>query len=373
MKSFLDFLQNYSPLIEIFLIILMTVGLGFFIPSLFKSIYPKVKNSKRAWDDPVIFALHKPLRFFVYLMGFSFILEIARDYAINLAILDMITYVRNLGIFFLIIWFIVSFFKELEKNLLSLKKGKKALDQTTVQAIIHIMRISTIAFVGLIALQSFGVSVSGIIAFGGIGGIAVGFAAKDLLANFFGALMIFLDRPFSIGDWIRSPERNIEGVVEHIGWRLTRIRNLDRRPVYIPNAIFSSIAVENPGRMSNRKIKTNIGIRYCDASKMEAILGDVEVMLKSHEGLDHTKPTAARFVAFASSSLEFMIYAFTKATDFQNFHRVQQEIFLKVLGIIENHGAECAFPTTTIHFAEENPLKKYAEQSISNQHVIKNT
>ena len=103
-------------------------------------------------------------------------------------------------------------------------------------------------------MQALGYSISGVLAFGGIGGIAVGFAAKDLLANFFGGLMIYLDRPFSVGDWIRSPDKNIEGTVEEIGWRLTRIRTFDKRPLYVPNSTFTQISVENPSRMLNRRI-----------------------------------------------------------------------------------------------------------------------
>ena len=91
------------------------------------------------------------------------------------------------------------------------------------------------------------------------------FAAKDLLANFFGGLTIYLDRPFAVGDWIRSPDREIEGTVERIGWRLTLIRTFDKRPLYIPNAVFTTIAVENPSRMHNRRIYETIGIRYDDA------------------------------------------------------------------------------------------------------------
>ncbi|HAH80902.1 MAG TPA: mechanosensitive ion channel protein MscS, partial [Gammaproteobacteria bacterium] len=129
----------------------------------------------------------------------------------------------------------------------------KSLDQTTASAVGKLLR-ATVAITGtLLVLQAFGVSVSGVLAFGGIGGIAIGFAARDLLANFFGALMIFLDRPFSVGDWVRSPDRDIEGTVEDIGWRLTRIRTFDKRPLYLPNSIFSSLAVENPSRMNSRR------------------------------------------------------------------------------------------------------------------------
>ena len=82
-----------------------------------------------------------------------------------------------------------------------------------------------------------------------MGGIAVGFAARDLLANFLGGLSIFMDRPFAVGDWIRSPDREIEGTVEDVGWRVTRIRTFDQRPLYVPNSVFSTVALENPSRL----------------------------------------------------------------------------------------------------------------------------
>lgn len=93
-----------------------------------------------------------------------------------------------------------------------------------------------------------GFSLSGVLAFGGIGGIAVGFAAKDMLANFFGGLAIYLDRPFIVGEWIRSPDHEIEGTVEHIGWRQTRVRAFNKNPIYVPNSLFSTIVVETPTR-----------------------------------------------------------------------------------------------------------------------------
>ena len=106
--------------------------------------------------------------------------------------------------------------------------------------------------------------------FGGVGGLIVGLAAKDLLSNFFGGMMIYFDRPFKVGDWIRSPDRQIEGTVERIGWRMTIIRTFDKRPLYVPNSVFSSIVVENPSRMLNRRINETFGLRYQDADKFGA-------------------------------------------------------------------------------------------------------
>ena len=152
-----------------------------------------------------------------------------------------------------------------EDELLREDRGRtESADKATVRATAKLVRIVLWVVAGLMILQSVGVSISGLLAFGGIGGIAVGFAAKDLLANFFGGLMIYLDRPFNVGDWVRSPDREIEGTVENIGWRLTTIRSFSKRPIYVPNSMFSSIAVENPSRMANRRIYETIGLRYSD-------------------------------------------------------------------------------------------------------------
>ena len=128
-------------------------------------------------------------------------------------------------------------------------------------------------------LQAFGFSISGVLALGGVGGIAIGFAARSLLANFFGALMIFLDRPFSVGDWIRSPDRDLEGTVESIGWRVTQIRTFDQRPLYVPNSVFTEVSVENPSRMNNRRITRPLVFVTSDLSQMPGIVDDVNNML----------------------------------------------------------------------------------------------
>ncbi|MCX7125966.1 MAG: mechanosensitive ion channel, partial [Gammaproteobacteria bacterium] len=154
-----------------------------------------------------------------------------------------------------------------------------------------------------------------------------------------------------VGDWIQSPDRNIEGNVEHIGWRLTRIRTLDKRPLYVPNGIFSTIVIENVTRMSHRQINVMVGVRYDDAKVIEPITKAIEEMLRQHPGVDQTQSVFAHLMQFADSSLNINVYCFTKATDSAKFRPVQQDIFLKIIAIIAKHGAECAFPTTTLYVA----------------------
>ena len=204
----------------------------------------------------------------------------------------------------------------------------------------------------LVLLQTLGFNISAILAFGGIGGIAVGFAAKDLLSNFFGGMMIYLDRPFAIGDWIRSPDKEIEGTVEKIGWRLTVIRTFDKRPLYVPNAVFTSVAVENPSRMSHRRIYETIGVRYDDLEKLPAIVEDVKAMLLAHDEIDQDQTMIVNFNSFAPSSLDFFIYTFTRTTKWIKYHEVKQDILFRVSEIITRHGAEIAYPTSTLHVPE---------------------
>jgi len=215
--------------------------------------------------------------------------------------------------------------------------------------VIQLSRICLWVIAGLGVLQSIGVSISGLLAFGGIGGIAVGFAAKDLLANFIGGLSIYLDRPFTTGDWIRSPDRNIEGTVEDIGWRLTRIRTFDQRPLYVPNAVFGQISVENPSRMFNRRIYETVGIRYQDSQSMAPIVEQVRAMLQSHQEIDLSRTLIVNFVSFGPSSLDFFVYTFTKTTDWVRFHEIKQDVMLKILDIVISNGADVAFPTQTLH------------------------
>jgi len=169
-----------------------------------------------------------------------------------------------------------------------------------------------------------------------------------LLANFFGGLMIYLDRPFSIGDWVRSPDREIEGTVEDIGWRLTKIRTFDKRPLYIPNSMFNTIVVENPSRMTNRRIYETFGLRYCDSAKIGDIVADVKKMLQAHKEIDTEQTMIVNFVTLSASSLDFFVYTFTKTTNWVHFHEVKQDVLLKIIEIIHSHGADIAFPTRTL-------------------------
>ncbi|MFC0225564.1 mechanosensitive ion channel family protein [Serratia aquatilis] len=247
-------------------------------------------------------------------------------------------------------------------NRLEKKQIKLGRDLITAHIISRILKVTIIVIMMLLYGEHFGMSVSGLVTFGGIGGIAIGMAGKEILSNFFSGIMLYFDRPFDIGDWIRSPDRNIEGTVAEIGWRMTRITTFDQRPLYIPNSIFSSISVENPGRMANRRIETSIGLRYEDSSKIGAITRDIRAMLKADENIDLNKSLLVYFNMFGDSSLNIMIYCFTKTTVWSDWLAVQQEVYLKIIDIVHQHGADFAFPSSTLYF--ENQQQKMASAAL---------
>ena len=360
MQMFFNWLQSHHIVVlEVFGVILLAFAANFIIQRVLKGLSKQLRKTDNPWDDALTDSASRPIAWCVALYGFSFSIHLIEQGKEFESILTKIDHYRDIAVLALIGWFLVRFIKHIELILTSADKH----DKTTVIAITRILRATVIMTFALFLLQALGYSVGGIMAFGGIGGIAIGFAAQDLLANFFGGLMIYLDRPFSVGEWIRSPDRNIEGTVEHIGWRLTVIRTFDKRPLYVPNSVFSKIAIENPSRMSNRRIYETIGLRYDDAAKVGAIVAEVKLMLQQHEAIDQDQTLIVNFNAFASSSLDFFIYTFTRTTNWIAFHEIKQDVLLKIMDIVERHEAEIAFPTSTLHL--QSAPETFVPQSMS--------
>lgn len=307
-------------------------------------------KTSTAWDKALFHAVRLPLRLLVWLMALS-LAGRALELAESPGIIATLNAFRQLAVIGIAVLFVLRLIREMEKAVTNPPEDCEnaiEVDAGTASAVSKVLRLLVIVVAALVAMESLGLSVSGVLAFGGIGGIAVGFAAKDLLANFFGGLMVYTDRPFGVGDWVRSPDKNIEGIVEYIGWRSTRIRTFDKRPLYVPNALFTSIVVETPSRMTHRRIYETLGIRYEDADKMEAICDDVRQALSNHKDIDASQTLIVNFVSCSASSLDFMVWCYTRATGLVPFHAAKQRVLLTVVEIVLRHGAQFAFPTQSL-------------------------
>lgn len=340
--------QVWLLMVSVFL--LVTLMIDFIVKLILRKIHYHLLLKNKNVTDAFVDTAIAPIRFFIWLNGLVFILTtLLGHFSIWPEGIGYITSVKSSVMILALGWYVIRVMSRLESDLKAYARRHDEVEEVTVEAGVKIIKLTAFIITGLIILTAFKVNLTGILAFGGMGGVAVGFAAKDLLGNVFGGLMLYMDKPFTVGDWVRSPDRELEGTVEKIGWRMTVIRTFDKRPLYIPNGIFSNIAMENPSRMSNRRIKEVIGIRYCDADKIKAVSDGIRSMLQNHPGIDQNQTLIVNFLEFSDSSLNFLIYTFTKTTVWIEYHKIKEDILIKIAEVIANLDAEMAFPTRTLY------------------------
>jgi MscS family membrane protein len=361
----MDAINEFSPgfltghwawIAQVFLIITVSLLLNVSQGRFLRWLHRRMREKENRWADAIVDALARPLTLLIWVLGITLAADVIFLVA-QTALFEYAGEARRVGVILSVAWFLTRLVRNGEETILQTARARpveeQRVDQHTAEAIGKLLRVSVFITATLVILQTLGFSISGVLAFGGLGGIVIGWAARDFVSNFFGGLTIYLDRPFHVGDWVRSADREIEGTVEEIGWRQTRIRKFDKRPIYVPNSIFTTIALENPSRMTHRRIYENVGVRYADIGAMDAITQDVEAMLRDHPDIADDQTMIVKFNAFSASSIDFMLYTFTKTVNWIEYHRVKHDVLLKVAGIIAAHGAQIAFPTRTLHIENE--------------------
>ena len=243
--------------------------------------------------------------------------------------------------------------------------AKSSGDATLGRMVARLLKAGICLCAMLLFGEYLGISFAGLLTFGGIGGIAIGLASKNILGNFFSGLMLYFDRPFDIGDWVKSPDRKVEGTVLEIGWRMCKIMTFEHYPLYVPNEVFSSICIENVGRISSYRIKLQVGLRYEDADKVQAVTEGIEKMLQEDEGIDKGQTLLVCFNEFADSSLNIMVYCYARTANWERFMLIQHRVYLKIIKVVHGLGADFAFPTRTLYLEKDDasPAQGAAVQS----------
>lgn len=231
--------------------------------------------------------------------------------------------------------------------------------------LVPLVRRSMKLFVGLIAfilvVQNMGYSIGALLAGFSIGGVAIALASQDTLQNFFGSVVIFVDRPFQVGDWITVG--GLEGVVEEVGFRSTRIRTFAQTLITVPNSKIAHEPVNNYSRMEKRRIKLNIGVEYTTSpDRLVAAVNAFRKILADDERVDQSF-WLVNFREFGDSALVIFCYFYTKTTIWSEYLQVQQEINIKMMRALETLGVSMAFPSQTLYmrqdaFPEPPPLEE---------------
>ena len=233
-------------------------------------------------------------------------------------------------------------------------------DRAMITSLLERLLSIGVAVITLAALMvTFGVSTTAVATMLGGAGIGIGFGTQQVSQNFLSGLMLYFTRPFSVGDWIQLPiwsgveTSTLQGTVERIGWYHTRIVTLDRKPLAIPNSVFATTPIENPGRMYNRRIKASISLRYEDLTRMQQITEAVQHLLETHPDIDNKQMILVSFDEWAGSSINMLVYCFTRTTVWADYLHIQQKIFLEIADIVKAAGGDFAFNCTTLYPAPD--------------------
>jgi len=339
-----------SWLLIICLLLMITFMIDFVFRSSIGLLNRILKKKHYVFFKTISVSSVSPVSFYIWFSGgIIALVAVLSHFAIFTDLIPHISALKAMIGIISMAWFAMRWVGQMEDYLFHLQEEDKKWDAITIEALGKVFRLTVFIITGLVILSAMGVNLTGLIPFGGMGGIAVGFAAKDILGNVLGGLMLYWDKPFAVGDWIRSADKEIEGTVESIGWRMTVVRTFDKRPLYIPNGTFSQIAIENPSRMTHRRIRETIGVRYGDVDKVAGITDAIRKMMQDHPEIASDQTLIVNFNVYNQSTLDILIYGFTHTTDWVTFHKVKEDVLLKIAQIVADKGAEMAFPTRTLY------------------------
>ncbi|MDY0190303.1 MAG: mechanosensitive ion channel family protein [Desulfuromonas sp.] len=324
-------------------------------------ILPLTNRTANNFDDLLLANVRRPLETLVLIGGLFIALQVLQlptaptnfQQAGHALIKTMIT--------FNIAWILFNAVSILERSIASWAQHTGApLDEHLLPFIRKIVRAFIIILAVVLVIQNLGYSISGLLASLGIGGLAVALAAKETLSNVFGSIMILLDRPFRVGDWIKTD--NIEGVVEEIGFRSTRIRTFAKTLITVPNNIIATTSLNNFSYMPKRRIKMTVGVTYASSpEQMRAAVSSIRSMLEQHPAINQ-EFMLVNFTDFSPSSLDILIYCFTTTTDWAAYLQAREDVCLKIMDIIAELGMEMAFPSHSVYLHQQDDIQQSAAQ-----------
>ncbi len=346
-REFLGF--KVWQFIAVFLLILLGLVLRKVVDYVARNkVIPLLKRSPFQFDHLIAEAAAPPAGWLLFIFGLYLALGVLSGSLSPRIALFAFSVVKVL-IAADVLWFLFRLVDVSDHYLLKLtSKTESTLDDQLVPVIRKALK-ATIGVLGFVwVVEWLGGNISSLLAGLGIGGLAVALALQDTLANFFGSVFIFLDRPFVIGDWVKIED--VEGVVEEIGFRSTRIRTLPKTLVSIPNKKVADSTINNMTRMPQRRVKHTVGLTYeTTADQMEQAVAAIREICEKDPGV-HDEGIIVRFTEFGASSLDILVCYFTTAIPTAEHLETSERVNLAIMRAVADLGLEIAFPTQTVYF-----------------------
>jgi MscS family membrane protein len=306
------------------------------------------KKTETQLDDIIVNQLKYPIRFLFVIIALDLFFQFT---FLNNRFTQLL--LSSLLIFD-VYWMLYAFTPAIHHFLINYSRHNEHISYELSRFIVRIIRLLVILLGIISLLYNFGINVTAFVASLGLVGMAFALAAKDTAANLFGSIALMLDQSIRIGEWIKV--NGVEGIVEDIGMRTTKIRTFEKSFVVVPNSIVANTNIENFSRRGIRRIKMVIGLTYdTTTAQMQKITYDLRSMLTAHEGIAHDQTLLIRFDRFEDSYLGIFVYAFTNTSDWARYLEIKEDINLKIMEIVEENGASFAFPSQSI-YVEKLPL-----------------
>lgn len=331
---------------------LVAVVLGFLLRRIARAVLDRLRRitdkTKTAWDDIVFDAIEKPLGFAFIVAGVGAALLLLDPPEAPVNIKRFVEAGLRAMAAVIVVWFAL---RLIDGVALQLQKIAAKTESKLDDQVLPILRTSAKVFAVLIGamviVQNLGYSIGSLLAGLGLGGAAIALASKDTVANLFGSLVIFIDRPFQIGDWVAIG--SIEGTVEEVGLRTTRIRTFANSLITLPNHLLTTSSIENWSAMQKRRISVNVGVTYgTSPSQMNELVKRFRKVLENDDRILQDF-FLVNFNNFGPSSLDVFVYCFTKTTNWAEYLQVRQEVFLEFMKVVDELGLSFAFPSQSLY------------------------
>ena len=296
-------------------------------------------------DDAAVQALRPPLRFLPLVVGLFLAKEILPLVGLVERIADDV--LRSLAAFVLF-WALYRLAEPLRGLVgrVEAKIGAEVVDWT-----VRGLKIAFVALGAITVLEIWGIQVAPILAGLGLIGVAVALGAQDLFRNLIAGLLIIGERRLAHGEWIKI-EGGVEGTVEAIGFRSTRVRQFDKAPIYVPNSKLADTALVNYTRMTHRRIYWMIGVEYrTTIGQLRRIRDGIEAFVLEDDAFAHPPevPTFVRIDRLSESSIDIMVYCFTVTTSWGEWLAIKERLAYRIMAIVEEAGTGLAFPTRSLY------------------------
>ena len=311
-----------------------------------------VERTETDYDDKLLGALHRSVSWFIFIgaafLAVSFLDLPSKPWdweAIIWRVLHTLLLISIAVLAYRIVEITLHFLSEHRKE-----GAKSLLDEQFVPLIRDVVKFAMIILAVVMIIQAWGYSATGILTGVGIGGLALAFAAQDTVANIFGSFVVYSDRPYKVGDWIDMD--GVEGTVEEIGIRSTRIRKFDKTVVSVPNKVVANTHIQNYSQMPVRRIKLYVGVTYdTPPEKIESAVEMIRGLLGREQGIDQSY-WVVNFTEMADWSLNIIVYAFTTTTVWGEYLDIRQRLLLDILRGLGELGVDVAFPSQTIYYSD---------------------